>query len=248
MGDRYRKLLLRAQLSESGRPVFEHNETERNIDANVGIEFHDESGNVVEESSEIAGEAFITNYRFIWIHTAEVGNEKMGAFALPLAAVSSATITKRNFLKPWASPRLSLRIHTTSEGTINPDTRIPQNGSHTSLMSIVFRGSRAQFFMQDFLNAHKARDWAKDASTSAPGSHQLPLPSVPRAFDTSFAGIDGLLRREQEQQRATSENLQEAFGDLKALMVRHHPLLSLTINHSQMRHSYKLLPPRSRLL
>lgn len=221
MGDRYRKLLLRAQLSEAGRPVFEHNETERNIDANVGLEFHDESGNVLQESSEIAGEAFITNYRFIWIHTAEVGNEKMGAFALPLAAVSSVTITKRNFMKPWASPRLSLRIHTTSEGTINP--RIPQNGSHTSIMSIVLRGSRAQFFIQDFLGAHKARDWAKDTSASALGSQQ-PLQSGRRAFDTSFAGIDGLLRREQEQQKATSENVQEAFGDLKALMVRHQLL------------------------
>eukprot|EP00270_Netrium_digitus_P015424 TRINITY_DN5402_c0_g2_i2.p1 TRINITY_DN5402_c0_g2~~TRINITY_DN5402_c0_g2_i2.p1 ORF type:complete len:501 (+),score=140.55 TRINITY_DN5402_c0_g2_i2:216-1718(+) len=141
-----------------------------------------------------------------------------------------------------------------SDGALAPQQQPTQKiapNLKTSMASVVlvFRGkSPHEPFVKKAMDALKSRAWeaALKASVHLNSGHGglLPSPSSGSSptFNPAMAGVGGILRREQEQIQATDKDMQEAFSDLNALMVKAKDMVVLA---ERMR--AKLLAPSSSL-
>ena len=83
-------------------------------------------------------------------------------------------------------------------------------------------------FYGRLLEAIRARAW-EVAAAAVPASGASVAEGVPAKEDLAIrmpvVGVSGILRKEQETWESTGQNLQDAFQDLNALMVRSSLLL-----------------------
>eukprot|EP00668_Euglena_longa_P031992 GGOE01041271.1.p1 GENE.GGOE01041271.1~~GGOE01041271.1.p1 ORF type:complete len:439 (+),score=156.39 GGOE01041271.1:78-1394(+) len=112
------------------------------------------------------------------------------AIALPLEALASAE-KRAGYCPGWSSPKVVLNV-----------TGLPP-GRH--VMCSFRNGSNDPFFdrLQDVLNR---KPW------------QQPVAPVRKVFSTASAGVAGIMRGAEEQERRTRTTVQEAFQSLGTLM------------------------------
>ncbi|KAI3885482.1 hypothetical protein MKW92_014942 [Papaver armeniacum] len=207
-----------AQLTSSGRPIFQPGEVESNLLSSIDIE-SDENPNFSVFKSGIL---ILTTHRIIWIDESKNNNSSSSsstsssssaAISIPLGAVTHIFSPKKSIKSMFASPRIRFQVSVSTAG------KVEEKGSRSMVITLVFRGSKSDpdTFVTKFWEAWRARSW-EVLSSEKSDSNEKNFGSVESSSGLRMAGVSGILRKEQETWESTDKSLQDAFQDLNALM------------------------------
>ncbi|KAL3673252.1 hypothetical protein V7S43_000973 [Phytophthora oleae] len=185
-------------LTAAGRPALFGNEVEIYSEEHIGL--YDRT----VKTSHLHGRCSVTTHRLFYMD--ETSSPPV-AFFVPLEWI--ARITKEaGFLQRSAKVRVDI------------STRSPPVA--TSFLKLSFKdGGRDDFFNP--LEASLKRKAWKDTQPSHLTDRRL----VKRQFNAADAGIAGIMRRQQEAQKETTELAATAFSDLANLMLKARDMVSL---------------------
>ncbi|GAQ79510.1 EAP30/Vps36 family protein [Klebsormidium nitens] len=231
-------LLLEAQLSESGRPILQPGEIECQLIDSTDIDLEQET-KPPYWNPLLGGIVSLTTHRIIWIErTRKKEPVQSRAFAIPHPAVHALEPPKKGGLKSlFGKQAVKLRIVV---GIRKDGALATRDAASAVRVVMVFRNldSNSDAFVTRFQEVLEAKAWTVIPPTSAlPGrAHPGSEPSFSgrqdgsqpsRAFTTAHAGVSGILKREEAQAKQADETLQEAFGDLNALMSKAKDMVAL---------------------
>ncbi|XP_026413321.1 vacuolar protein sorting-associated protein 36-like [Papaver somniferum] len=205
-----------AQLTSSGRPIFQPGEVESNLLSSIDIESEENPNFPVFKS----GVLILTTHRIIWIDESKNNNSSSSsstssasAISIPLGAVTHIFSPKKSIKSMFASPRIRFQVSVSTAG------KVEEKGSRSMVITLVFRGSKSDpdTFVTKFWEAWRARSW-EVLSSEKSDSNEKNFGSVESSSGLRMAGVSGILRKEQETWESTDKSLQDAFQDLNALM------------------------------
>ncbi|KAI3894695.1 hypothetical protein MKX03_031625 [Papaver bracteatum] len=205
-----------AQLTSSGRPIFQPGEVESNLLSSIDIESEENPNFPVFKS----GILILTTHRIIWIDESKKNNSSSSsstssasAISIPLGAVTHIFSPKKSIKSMFASPRIRFQVSVSTAG------KVEEKGSRSMVITLVFRGSKSDpdTFVTKFWEAWRARSW-EILSSEKSDSNEKNFGSVESSSGLRMAGVSGILRKEQETWESTDKSLQDAFQDLNALM------------------------------
>ncbi|KAI3862795.1 hypothetical protein MKW98_008635 [Papaver atlanticum] len=205
-----------AQLTSSGRPIFQPGEVESNLLSSIDIESEDNPNFPVFKS----GILILTTHRIIWIDESKNNNSSSSsstssasAISIPLGAVTHIFSPKKSIKSMFASPRIRFQVSVSTAG------KVEEKGLRSMVITLVFRGSKSDpdTFVTKFWEAWRARSW-EVLSSEKSDSNEKNFGSVESSSGLRMAGVSGILRKEQETWESTDKSLQDAFQDLNALM------------------------------
>ncbi|KAI3917033.1 hypothetical protein MKX01_003482 [Papaver californicum] len=211
-----------AQLTSSGRPIFQPGEVESNLLSSIDIESEENPNFPVFKS----GILILTTHRIIWIDESKNNNSSSStsasAISIPLGAVTHIFSPKRSIKSMFASPRIRFQVSVSTAG------KVEEKGSRSMVITLVVRGSKSDpdTFVTKFWEAWRARSW-EQLSSEKSDSNEKNLGSVESSSGLRMAGVSGILRREQETWESTDKSLQDAFQDLNALMSKAKEMVML---------------------
>ncbi|RZC83309.1 hypothetical protein C5167_046099 [Papaver somniferum] len=207
-----------AQLTSSGRPIFQPGEVESNLFSSIDIECEENPNFPVFKS----GVLILTTHRIIWIDESKNNNSSSSsststssasAISIPLGAVTHIFSPKKSIKSMFASPRIRFQVSVSTAG------KVEEKGSRSMVITLVFRGSKSDpdTFVTKFWEAWRARSW-EVLSSEKSDSNEKNFGSVESSSGLRMAGVSGILRKEQETWESTDKSLQDAFQDLNTLM------------------------------
>ncbi|ETI43828.1 hypothetical protein L917_10912 [Phytophthora nicotianae] len=191
-------LLQTLPLTAAGRPALFGNEVEIYSEEHIGL--YDRTF----KTPHVHGRCSVTTHRLFYMD--ETSSPPV-AYFVPLEWVTRIT-KEAGFLQRSAKVRVDL-------------TTRPQPQA-TSFLKLSFKdGGRDDFFSP--LEASLKRKAWKDTQPSHLADRRL----VKRQFNAADAGIAGIMRRQQEAQKETTELAATAFTDLANLMLKARDMVSL---------------------
>ncbi|KAG7397921.1 Vacuolar protein-sorting-associated protein 36 [Phytophthora boehmeriae] len=191
-------LLQTLPLTTAGRPALFGNEVEIYSEEHIGL--YDRT----IKTSHTRGRCAVTTHRLFYMD--ETSSPPLSLF-VPLEWISRIT-KEAGFLQRSAKVRVDL---TTKSQPVA-----------TSFFKLSFKdGGRDDFFSP--LEASLKRKAWKDTQPSHLADRRL----VKRQFNAADAGIAGIMRRQQEAQKETTELAAAAFSDLANLMMKARDMVSL---------------------
>lgn len=197
-----------AQLTGSGRPVFQPGEVECSLLSSVDL-FSEETPSFPHLKS---GLVILTTHRLIWVQESITSST---AIFIPLSAITHIFSLKKSIKSMFASPRFRFQASLGEKGT-----------KGVVVITLILRGkSDIDSFVEKFSEAWKKKAWedgiksGSEASGSGLGSGHGSGGDGGLALRMPVVGVAGILRKEQEMWENTDKSLQEAFQDLNALMV-----------------------------
>ncbi|GJN17381.1 hypothetical protein PR202_gb04442 [Eleusine coracana subsp. coracana] len=202
-----------AAVTASGRPVLSSGEVERNLLPLVDLEPEENPRLGALRGCLLA----LTSHRLIFLH-----EPSRSARALPLASVVHAYPPHRrhghNPLRSIFSSSSSSHHH-----RIRLQISLPPLRSEVVAIVITCKADVDVFFGR-LLEAIRARGWemapAAAPASGAPAAEEAAPAPEDIAIRMPVVGVSGILRMEQEAWESAGQNLQDAFQDLNALMVR----------------------------
>lgn len=196
-----------AQLTGSGRPVFQPGEVECSLLSSVDL-FSEETPSFPHLKS---GLVILTTHRLIWVQESITSST---AIFIPLSAITHIFSLKKSIKSMFASPRFRFQASLGEKGT-----------KGVVVITLILRGkSDIDSFVEKFSEAWKKKAWedgiksGSEASGSGLGSGHGSGGDGGLALRMPVVGVAGILRKEQEMWENTDKSLQEAFQDLNALM------------------------------
>jgi len=201
-----------ASVTASGRPVLSAGEVERNLLPLVDLEPEENQRLAPLRGCLLA----LTSHRLIFLH-----EPSRSARGLPLATVVHAYPPHRrhnhNPLRSLFSSSSSSQHH-----RIRLQISMPPARSEVVAIVVTCKADVDVFFGR-LLEAIRARAWemtpAAAPASGAPVAEGA-APAEDIAIRMPVVGVSGILRMEQESWESAGQNLQDAFQDLNALMVR----------------------------
>lgn len=217
----------RSQLTPAGRPVYSSNEIEQMIVSGISVA-DPISGKEVKDFYNI----YLTTHRIYLV------NHEVSASSIDYClscAISTIEKTEKEGGGFFKSPKVKLSIR---ELTINE-------------VSITFKKGKRDEFLDTLQDQIKRKKWTEDvklntsastSSLSSPvGSSSLTgtvsTPNLesqndlatkkPRDFTTSKAGVGGIMKRIEEENKKEREELDDAFSDLNSLMEKAKDMVEL---------------------
>ncbi|KAK1948005.1 Vacuolar protein-sorting-associated protein 36 [Phytophthora citrophthora] len=185
-------------LTAAGRPALFGNEVEIYSEEHIGL--YDRTF----KTSHLHGRCSVTTHRLFYMD--ETSSPPV-AFFVPLEWI--ARITKEaGFLQRSAKVRVDISTRTLPIAT--------------SFLKLSFKDGGRDDFFNPLEASLKRRAW-KDTQPSHLTDRRL----VKRQFNAADAGIAGIMRRQQEAQKETTELAATAFSDLANLMLKARDMVSL---------------------
>ncbi|KAG2772586.1 hypothetical protein JG687_00003510 [Phytophthora cactorum] len=191
-------LLQTLPLTAAGRPVLFGNEVEIYSEEHIGL--YDRTF----KTSHLHGRCSVTTHRLFYMD--ETSSPPV-AFFLPLEWITRIT-KEAGFLQRSAKVRMDI-------------TTRPQPQA-TSFLKLSFKDGGRDDFFNPLQASLKRKAW-KDTQPSHLADRRL----VKRQFNAADAGIAGIMRRQQEAQKETTELAATAFSDLANLMLKARDMVSL---------------------
>ncbi|CAN4111327.1 unnamed protein product [Withania somnifera] len=182
-----------AQLTSSGRPVFQPGEVECSLLSSVDL--------LSEENHTFphlkSGLVILTTHRLIWVQESTTSLHPTAIF-IPLSAITHIFSLKKSIKSMFASPRFRFQASLGEKGVM--------------VITLILRGkSDVDSFSEKFGEVWRKRGWEEGEKSGSGGDGGL-------AVRMPVVGVAGILRKEQEMWENTDKSLQEAFQDLNALM------------------------------
>ncbi|KAG6610146.1 putative vacuolar protein-sorting-associated protein [Phytophthora cinnamomi] len=191
-------MLQNLPLTAAGRPALFGNEVEIYSEEHIGL--YDRT----LKTPHLRGRCSVTTHRLFYMD--ETSSPPV-AFFVPLEWITRIT-KEAGFLQRSAKVRVDITTRTQPFAT--------------SFLKLSFKdGGRDDFFSP--LEASLKRKAWKDTQPSHLADRRL----VKRQFNAADAGIAGIMRRQQEAQKETSELAAAAFSDLANLMLKARDMVSL---------------------
>eukprot|EP00252_Welwitschia_mirabilis_P024209 TRINITY_DN7092_c0_g1_i1.p1 TRINITY_DN7092_c0_g1~~TRINITY_DN7092_c0_g1_i1.p1 ORF type:complete len:437 (+),score=83.60 TRINITY_DN7092_c0_g1_i1:177-1487(+) len=208
-------LLKSVQLTGSGRPRFIEGEVECCILDGVDLQIEDSHYPVLRE-----GLAILTTHRILWVD--EKGRR---AGAISLASVSHMFPVKKSLKSMFSKPRLRFLIRLSEDGSASGLG--PQRAPKSLVITLVLRGQTPpDLFVSRASQILASKGW-ETSVVSQPSSSGVNLSFVESRPRLAVVGLNGILRKEQEEWEATDRSLKEAFQDLNALMSKAKEMVKL---------------------
>ncbi|KAH9605464.1 hypothetical protein KSS87_016847 [Heliosperma pusillum] len=215
-----------AQLTPSGRPIFNPGEVECYLISAVDIESSSSSSSSSSPPLK-SGLLTLTNHRLFWIHNND-------AVFIPLSLITHIHPLSKSFksLLSISSPRLRFDVSASNSGRVDPDAN-PGTHGRVLTVTLVMRGKsdNHEVFYEKLWAAWRARSSSQahhDAHTNTPTtSTSSNNSSNSVAIKMPVVGVAGILRKEQEMWESTDKTLHDAFQDLNALMGKAREMVML---------------------
>ena len=163
------------------------------------------------------GRCSVTTHRLFYM---DQNSSPPVAFFVPLEWISRLT-KEAGFLQRSAKLRVDIT------------TRPPS--AATSFLKLSFKDKGRDDFYNPLAASLKRKAW-KDTQSSHLSDRRL----IKRHFDTADAGIAGIMRRQQEVQKETTELAASAFSDLTNLMTKAKDMVELIERYVDMQRATEL--------
>jgi ESCRT-II complex subunit VPS36 len=203
-----------AAVTASGRPVLSAGEVERNLLPVVDLDPEENPRLAALRGCLLA----LTSHRLIFLH--EPSNS---ARALPLASVVHAYPPHRRHGHNPLRSIFSSSSSSSHHHRIRLQITLPPARSEVVAIVVTCKADVDVFFGR-LLEAIRARGWEVVPAAAPAISATTAEGAAPAAEDIAIrmpvVGVSGILRMEQEAWESAGQNLQDAFQDLNALMVR----------------------------
>ncbi|RLN89441.1 hypothetical protein BBJ28_00013825 [Nothophytophthora sp. Chile5] len=191
-------MLVALQLTSAGRPTLYGNEVE--IYSEEHISLYDRAN----KTAHLYGRCSVTTHRLFYTDDTSLPPV---AFYLPLEWITRTT-KEAGFLQRSAKVRVDI------------STRSPPFA--TTFIKLSFKDGGRDDFYNPLEASLKRKAW-KDTQPSHLADRRL----VKRQFNAADAGIAGIMRRQQEAQKETTELAVTAFSDLTNLMMKARDMVGL---------------------